>query len=110
MVLVIAILRSNDYDDDNDASCCSVGHYSIIMRVGDETKYLWFVTIHIPFFELKVETHVKLNRDRELICKVAETVSLTFARNRESGKCVIHGTLGVESTSTFWRLHMGWLF
>ena len=21
-----------------------------------------------------------------------------------------HGALGVESTSTFWRLHMGWLF
>ena len=23
---------------------------------------------------------------------------------------VRHGALGVDSTSTFWRLHMGWLF
>ena len=23
---------------------------------------------------------------------------------------IVHGTLGVESTSTFWRLHKGWLF
>ena len=33
---------SNYNDDDNDASCCST-----TQLLETETKYLWFVTIHI---------------------------------------------------------------
>ena len=86
--------------------CCSIDVWDVLLNI---------ILQDAPFFvfRLLLITYYKLISYMNIFFTCKNTLVITLQvsfKNQQFFFNIIHGTLGVESTSTFWHLRMRWLF